>query len=115
MLNILPYKKFIAALLLLLYTFIATPTQYWHSHKNSTSTKTASVKYQRAAFEKSMEQTMELDCAICSHHYSIYNEVSPISFQIFIPLHRTNYIIYKASIPETRSLFFSNKGPPTFV
>ncbi|MEP6712082.1 MAG: hypothetical protein ABJA37_06690 [Ferruginibacter sp.] len=108
-----PYKQIIAGLLLLLYTFIVTPVQYWHHHNYAPSVKTSTAFKQQTSFEKNAGLTAEGNCSICSHQYSVYNEAATASFKIGLPIILYNYSTYIASIPKKLCLHSSNKGPPT--
>ncbi|HRE50726.1 MAG TPA: hypothetical protein PK339_04870 [Flavitalea sp.] len=63
------YRRFIAAVLLLAYGFIATPVQLWHHHEQ------LSQKEEKKAGDLSENKGASIDnnCPVCQHQYSAYD------------------------------------------
>lgn len=108
----LSYKQIIGGLLLLLYTFIAMPVQCWHHHSYPSSVKKVALQKHQTSFERSTGQTVDANCSICSHQYSVYSQGATVTLRIVLPFIGYPYTTYIASIPETLYLHSSNKGPP---
>lgn len=65
------YKQWVTALLMLLYGFVITPTQWWHHHELSyPATSKVTVKDQNTP---TWDVESGSTCKICSHHYSYHN------------------------------------------
>ena len=96
------------------YAFIATPVQLWHHHSykvNTESVKLAKEKTESNVF-KSAQQSADANCQICSHHYSVYNDVANIVFDVPTLIFPSGKEYYIYSIPSALILSCSNKGPP---
>jgi hypothetical protein len=100
------YKKWASALLLLLYLFVVTPTNYWHKHSSFKKQTTKEASCQKSAASD------EADCKVCTHHYatSINNanfcQLNPTYWQI-VYSHFNKYTLIEEPI-----LSSFNKGPP---
>lgn len=99
--------------MLALYAFIATPVPYWHHHnfENSSTSK----KQHKQSIEKSSLISIDANCMICSHHYSVFNDdavkllISPNK-----QLSSFNGFFFIKDIPNP-GYSQSNKGPPFIV
>jgi hypothetical protein len=114
LIRIRKYKTFITATLLAVYAFIATPVQFWHHHSyevNNVSDKSSKEKVEFNVL-KSVQQSKDANCPICFHHYSVYNDVAKILFEISDLTLSSNKEYYIFSIPLSARLNFSNRGPP---
>jgi hypothetical protein len=105
------YRHFIAATLLAIYAFVATPVQWWHHH-NTTDT-TSSRNAQQAIIAKATGSTTESGCQICSHQYSTYTNDALVPFvsSLLITAAKNGY--YRLPVISTRSFSLYNKGPPS--
>ncbi len=108
------YKTFINAFLLAVYAFIATPVQIWHHHNYDTKTisEKSSREKQLASFSKFSQQSVDANCQMCYHHYSIFIDAEIVSLEapfIFAQSVEHYYVFF---IPPSPFLHFSNKGPP---
>jgi hypothetical protein len=114
MTGIRKYKTLIAVVLLMVYAFIATPVQLWHHHnyKVSTATEKSSKQKAESTFSNTSQQATDTNCEICSHHYSIYSDITIIVFDSPSPIFKSNKGHYLFSIPSPTHFNFSNKGPP---
>ncbi len=107
-------RKCISATLLALYIFIATPVQFWHHHCFNTSSSTSKTK-EAKKLSSSVSNNIDSNCAICSHHYSVYtelemlvNEEPTFEFSLLISTPRYSYL----TISPLRIL---DRGPPALV
>ncbi|MFN5224953.1 MAG: hypothetical protein ACK54Y_09135 [Bacteroidota bacterium] len=100
-------------MLIALYAFIITPSQWWHHHSQTISTSKSQPCSEQQVPSVGEEQGTY--CQICSHHYSYYsNEVAAI--ELIVPSVSTAF--YKEAI-----LAFSHpplgtstdRGPPTLI
>jgi len=115
------YRNWIAAALLVLYAFIATPVQLWHSH--ALPVATGSAKLIASEQQKELKlvagiakaNTAADHCSICSHQYAGYIrydlnlEIAPESVCIAA---MCNLIYFIHQRPHFLS---SNKSPPAIV
>jgi hypothetical protein len=104
------YREIIAAVLWVLYAFIATPVQLWHHHNIAKETK-QSAKGNRILSE-SKSTTADVNCPICHHQYSVYNDdviIPAIPAVTEFSLQNGHYIPAPLHYP---SFSFQNKGPP---
>lgn len=106
------YRNCTAAILLMLYAFIATPVQLWHHHHHSKDLQVISAK--NIVVSKNANSTSEANCPICQHQYSIYNDdVISIAIQsVIILLSKQEH--YNQQTISSFIFAFSNKGPPSF-
>jgi hypothetical protein len=110
-LKLTAYRKYrfpSALLLLLLYTFTATPVQYWHKHNFQPVTLNYTGDYNAEIDDSAISS----NCSVCSHEYSIgYND--SISLFCTANCFYTNYSVLIAPIiPEACNFGLSNKSPP---
>lgn len=102
------------SMLLVVYAFIATPVQLWHHHSNSVyvgNEKSTKEKVESNDI-KAAKQSTDVNCQICSHHYSTYNEVASIESEISSRILTSNKECFIVTIPSSPVLHLSNKGPP---
>lgn len=107
------YRQYTAALLLMVYVFIAAPVQLWHNHDAGKQIADAGTK--TLGIYKIANTTSEANCPVCHHQYSVYNDDS---FNIIIePAHKylTHRGYYLQRPVSPFSLCFANKGPPYFA
>jgi hypothetical protein len=69
------YKIFIATCLLALYTFVATPATFLHSHGTAISSWPVKTSKEQKAFSKSTDQQSHIHCKVCSHQYDACSNV----------------------------------------
>jgi len=105
-------RKILAAALLVLYTFIVTPVQFWHHHHIEKQTKQiADTKLPNLS--KNAGFASEENCPICNHTYSVYSDdafVTIIPFVRELSSENGYYkIVFFSSVPS----LLSNKGPPS--
>jgi hypothetical protein len=109
------YRHFIAATLLALYAFVATPVQWWHHHHTTTETPSVAGtrEAKQAIIAKATGSNAESGCQICSHKYSTYTDdaLAPFVSSILIPAPKNGY--YRLPVISTRSFSLLNKGPPS--
>ena len=99
-----------------LYVFVATPVQLWHHHNYSSATTSGSTdKKESASFSKSNGKTSDVNCQVCSHQYSTYNEGTVVAFAAAIFISTTKVGFYHSYIPSSPLFNFSNKGPPALA
>jgi hypothetical protein len=94
------------------YAFIATPVQFWHHHKSAASICTSDSKQEKTV-SKSEGKTVEANCQICSHHYSVYADDASRVFVIALPNKVVNESFPLQCIPTASFFNFSGRGPPT--
>ncbi len=87
----------------MVYAFIATPVHLWHHHsyKVNTESQTSTKEKGESNVFKSAQQSTDANCQICSHHYSVYNDVANIVFDIPTPVFLSNKEGYIYSIPSS--------------
>lgn len=107
----LTYKTWIAALLLCVYAFIATPVQFWHHHKYAANISASDSKEEKTV-SKSEGNAVEANCPICSHHYSVYADDSSTVFVIAVTNEVVNESFPLQSIPSALFFNLSGRGPP---
>jgi transcription elongation factor Elf1 len=106
------HKTILAASLLVLYAFIATPVSYWHHHK---STCEDNGTEQHSQVVKKSQSVVDANCKICSHHYSAsINDASTVYFSP-ITIHSTFSDFYTVKKIANPGYGQSNKGPPSVV
>jgi transcription elongation factor Elf1 len=104
------HKIFVAAFLLALYAFIATPVSYWHHHK---STCVDDGTEQHSQVIKKNQSVDDANCKICSHHYSAsINDAITIYFSP-ITIYSTFSDFYTVKKMANPGYGQSNKGPPS--
>lgn len=107
------YKTIIAALMLAVYAFVATPVSYWHHH-NSANTS-SSTKQQQQTIEKISVISADANCKICSHHYSVFNDDAvKLLISSAKQLSPFNGFFFIKDIPNP-GYSQSNKGPPSIL
>jgi hypothetical protein len=94
------------------YAFIATPVQFWHHHKSPASICISDTKEEKT-ISKSTGKTVEMNCQICSHHYSVYTGGTPTVFEIAVTVAVANESFSLQSIPAAPFFHFAGRGPPT--
>lgn len=108
------YKHLIAVVLLVVYAFIATPVQLWHHH-NDEATSISSLQSNDAAKISTPDannKTLEDNCQICGHHYSIYRSSDVFILKIFASTINPKEGLYALAIPLAPYFNSANKGPP---
>lgn len=71
------YRQSITALFLLLYMFISTPVGVWHHHMVP-SEKDPAVLHEMLSWNDTDSIDANVDCLICSHHFSSFSEAGKI-------------------------------------
>jgi hypothetical protein len=102
------YKHFLAAALLALYAFVATPVQWWHHHNAARTSRAA----KQVIIAKATASNADSGCQICSHKYSAYNDdaLTPFVSALIIPAAKNGY--YYLPVIAHRTFSLPNKGPP---
>lgn len=106
-----------AAFLLLLYGFIATPVHWWHHHQqgNATTRMAAAAHEDNDILTQGAGASYASHCNVCSHSYSVYAVAEAYQYTLPVLLHNSptgGYIEHAFTIPV---LLFSNKGPPAIL
>ncbi|HEY0610912.1 MAG TPA: hypothetical protein VGD35_14680 [Chitinophaga sp.] len=101
------YRQLIAAILLALYAFIATPVEHWHHHARAVSGTDLTV-YPKAKVTNAGKE----HCTICAHQYTVYEESIPFHWQSWSLLLGIITCFYWKGITLFITLSCSNKGPP---
>jgi hypothetical protein len=111
-----PYKFLLGAFLLALYTFVATPVQYWHHHKVVHGAKQTHSKssQQHLLFQNDGSQ-QDANCPVCSHKYASYSEISIIAFELCNDVTAAQHGYYQLSSVTAPSFPLPNKGPPVLM
>lgn len=117
MTNIRKYKTLLAAVLLTVYAFIATPIRLWHYHNYIVNTKSEKSSEQKVAptFFNSSHHAIDANCKICSHQYSVYSDATIIVFDSPSLTLQSNKEYYFFLIPSYPHFNFFNKGPPAIA
>jgi hypothetical protein len=107
------YKFLLGAFLLALYTFVATPVQYWHHHKVVHAAKQTDLKssHQDLLFQNDGSQ-QDVNCPVCSHKYSSYSEISIVAFELCNDVTEAQPGYYQLPSVTAPSYSLPNKGPP---
>ena len=97
------YRHLIAATLLALYAFVATPVQWWHHHHTTTETPAAagSREAKQAIVAKATGSTAESGCQICSHKYSTYTNDALVPFVSSLQLTTVKNGYYRLPVIST--------------
>ena len=106
-----------AAVLLVVYAFIATPVQFWHHHNYAVKTTSSlqSVDKAKITAPDADAKTIEDNCQICGHHYSIYSNDDVPVFKIFSAVFNPKEGFYALAIPLAPYFNSANKGPPSIA
>ncbi|MBX2923858.1 MAG: hypothetical protein KF746_16790 [Chitinophagaceae bacterium] len=106
------YRQIIAAILLIVYAFIATPVLLWHHHP-VTGEKHHAIYSDKDEVSQSHGVFSEAGCAVCAHKYAAYHG------DIFIPTLSPAIVYsplengcYAATHLSSSCFLFSNKSPP---
>lgn len=103
------HKTAFAALLMALYVFTVTPVSYWHRHESNCNKYNAE---QYADNVKKITASADINCKICSHHYSVIanDAISVYSSPVgFFNVYVDHCVLKKITNPGYCQ---SNKGPP---
>jgi hypothetical protein len=103
-------------MLLVLYVFMTAPTQLWHHHVHPINESTVDDKiYVRQIGESKLIQVEELDCQICSHHYSVHlsADLELISIENRVQAIDKKSCQLATLSPCIQTTF--NKGPPSLI
>lgn len=111
------YKPFAALVLIVLYAFIATPVQLWHHHKFVISAETSSLQKddKSAQVASAAADTLEDNCQLCSHQYSVYGNDHVAFFELVRTVSIPREGFYALTIPSAPCFDSSNKGPPALA
>ncbi len=112
------YKSLIAVILLTVYAFIATPIQIWHHHDVAASASNPAMQTANKATITATaadNKTINDNCQICSHHYSIYANDAEPAFEIFISCINPKEGFYALAILLAPYFNSTNKGPPALA
>jgi hypothetical protein len=103
------HKTIVAAFLLALYAFTATPVSYWHHHKSACETSNTD---QHSEGVKKHNVTTDANCKICSHHYSVFaNDAITVYFSPITLFNTVNDFGFLKKIANP-GYGQSNKSPP---
>jgi hypothetical protein len=106
------YKVLLGAFLLALYTFVATPVQYWHHHTIHAAKQKRAHNSQYALLLQDDGSQQDANCLVCTHKYSSYSELSIIAFEPFDHVAVMPVGSYLLSAVTAPSFSLPNKGPP---
>ncbi len=117
LISIKKIKSFVTAILLALYTFIATPITLWHHHEYAVANASgkSSGEKKRTAFSQSFHHTASVNCTICDHAYSVYTDAVIVLPEAPAPVFQTAAQGYVFSVPALPISRFLNKGPPALA
>jgi len=111
--HLLKYQKALVVVLMALYAFITTPAQMWHSHTYAAAGAFAStVEEGRQGIPLLSEDSLDIHCGICAHHYSIYIAETPSCIEELLINHTLPGQEFLCSITTIPNPVFCNKGPP---
>jgi len=102
------YKKILTAVLLALYVFIATPVSLWHHHKADSSV----LLSQEKAIKATTKNVIEVNCAVCQHHYSSFDNDAIAYFPNLIRPIQSFNTFYSFYLLPNPAFSKPNKGPP---
>ena len=108
------HKRLISALLIALYAFMVTPTQWWHRHEAILGGSSTFI-VKKSGHPASLENATGINCKICSHHYSIFDQDSSI-LELTTPsflVDKSNQLRPTAFIQPLRSA--TGRAPPTLI
>jgi len=103
------YKTILAALLLALYAFIATPVSYWHQH-NSNCNKNEKDEHSQIVKKSSLDS--DENCKICTHHYSVASNDATTFYFSGLDFYSSYYTFLSINNITNPGYSKSNKGPP---
>lgn len=106
-----------AAFLLLLYGFIATPVHWWHHHQpvHAGARITAAAHDDTTFLTQNTGASYAGHCNVCSHSYSVYTVAEEYRYTTTTQPYGTGqagYIEHALTIPVW---LISNKGPPALL
>ena len=106
------HKRLISAFLISLYAFIVTPTQWWHHHETFLSGSTTII-VKKSEHPSSLENATGINCKICSHHFSIFEQDSSIP-----ELTTPSFLVYKSNQLRPTAFkqplrYAAGRAPPT--
>jgi hypothetical protein len=108
------YRHILAAFLLAVYSFIATPVQLWHHHKHisKATQETVSLGTKGDLVSQGSGLSSEANCLVCAHKYSTYidNAIFPFETSLTLPVVKNGY--YSLPLVSISSFHLPNKGPP---
>ncbi|MFC0774171.1 hypothetical protein [Terrimonas alba] len=108
------YKHFLAAILLALYAFVATPVQLWHHHDDASTipAATSSRDTNNESISKAGNAASENSCPVCSHKYSTYSNEAVVSSESFLEIPAAKNGYYCVPVISIPAFSLPNKGPP---
>jgi len=108
------YKSLIAAVLLTVYAFIATPVQLWHHHHSvaNAPAKESFGEEKQASQATISQQQAEIDCQLCAHYDSVFSDVALLAFETPCFIFNPQKAFYSFLVPSFPYFNFFNKGPP---
>lgn len=102
------YRPVVAAILLALYAFIATPVQYWHHHGVPASESgSAALKHGKIIHAGKGR------CAVCAHQFADCEAYGFFCRKLAAPPRQQATCFCKIEINLAVTLACSNKGPPS--
>jgi hypothetical protein len=108
------YRHILAAFLLAVYGFIATPVQLWHHHHyiSKATQETVSLDTKGDTVSQGSGLSSEANCLVCAHKYSTYVDDATFPFEtsLTVPVAKNGY--YSLPLVSISSLHLPNKGPP---
>ena len=108
------HKRLISAFLIALYAFIVTPTQWWHHHEAIISGSSTAIA-KKSVQPPSLQNATGINCKICSHHYSIFDQNSSIP-ELTTPtflVNKSNQLRPSACKQPLR--YAAGRAPPTSI
>jgi len=108
------HKRLISALLIALYAFMVTPTQWWHRHEAILGGSSAVIA-KKSGHPATLENATGINCKICSHHYSDFDQDSSLP-ELTTPyfwVDKSNQLRPSAFTQPLRSA--TGRAPPTLI
>jgi hypothetical protein len=103
------YKNLFTLTLFVVYAFVITPTNFWHSH--SCKVPNTGKSYKVLISESNADET-DANCNFCSHeNNAFYNNAFILNFTVTYSYINSWVSHFEHKLP-TISITKSNKGPP---
>lgn len=114
MTSFIKYRQIIVVLFLGLYAFIITPVQLWHRHDCYKGEISKNSRKETTVLQ-AINKSIDTNCNICSHHYSVYNSTDAIILNLSVFPFNPAKGLDTLAIPSAPYLNSTNKGPPAIA
>jgi len=104
------YNQIAAAFLLAVYTFIVTPTGFWHRH--ASGKPVSAVVSSTEEFSVGHTGSFTDDCPICAHQYAVYTSDTTFFWQLLQQLLSDTDDFFISRLISQPLFTHANKGPP---